>query len=105
MEQMRIRVSTDVLIQRADTAQQKIQDVKSRFEKIADIVKKSKNYWEGDANEAHCREFRDYKNDIDEALARFTENIIDLKKIANVYHEAEVSVEEVNDNLPMDIIV
>jgi len=105
MEQMRVRVSTDILVQRADAAQQKIQDVKTRFDKIADIVKRSRNYWEGDANDAHRREFQDYKDDIDEALVRFTENIADLRKIANVYHEAEAAVEEVSEALPVDVIV
>lgn len=105
MEQMRIRVSTEVLVQRADAAQQKIQDVKARFEKIGEIVMNSRNYWEGSANDAHRREFQEYRGDIEEALARFTENVTDLRKIANVYHEAEVNVGDLNDDLPIDVIV
>lgn len=105
MEQVRIRVETSVLEERADFAEQKIQCVQSHFEKIDQIVKNSKNYWEGDANDAHIREFQEYQDDIDEILARFRENVTDLRKIAGVYQEAEKAAAEISSDLPMDVII
>jgi len=105
MEQMRIRVATQVLAERADSAQQKILDVRNRFERMKEVVQNSRGYWEGDANEAHRREFQEYQDDIQEALSRFMENVTDLRKIANIYQEAESEVQNISQDLPLDVIV
>ena len=105
MEQMRIRVATQVLAERADSAWQKIQDVRNCFERMEEIVQNSRGYWEGDANEAHCREFQEYQDDIQKALARFMENVTDLRKIANIYQEAENEVQNISQDLPLDVII
>lgn len=78
MEQIQIRVSTDVLAQRANAAEQKIRQVRQKFEKIRRITERSRSYWEGDANEAHRREYSEYIDEIEETLARFEENVTDL---------------------------
>ncbi len=105
MEQMRIRVATPVLAERADSAQQKILDVRNRFERMREVVQNSRSYWEGDANEAHRREFEEYQEDVQEALARFMENVTDLRKIANIYQEAESEVHNISQDLPLDVII
>lgn len=105
MEQIRIKVATNVLAERANSAEQKINDVRTRFERMSQIVQNSRNYWEGDANNAHRREFQEYWDDIEEALARFMENVTDLRKIANIYQEAENETENLSQNLPWDVIV
>lgn len=105
MEQIRIRVATSALEERANATEQRIKDVRSRFERMGQIVQNSRNYWEGEANEAHRREFQEYQDDIEEALARFMENVTDLRKIANVYQEAESETENLSQDLPLDVII
>lgn len=105
MEQIQIKVSTEVLARRADAAEQKIRQVQQKFEKIGQITERSRSYWEGDANEAHRREYSEYIDDIEEALARFQENVTDLRKIANIYQEAETASGEISGDLPLDVII
>ena len=105
MEQMRIRVATPILAERTDSAEQKINDIRNRFERMRQVVQNSGSYWEGDANEAHRREFQEYQDSIQEALARFTENVTDLRKIANIYQEAENEVQNISQDLPLDVII
>lgn len=105
MGQIQIRVSTDVLAQRANAVEQKIRQVRQKFEKIGQITERSRSYWEGNANEAHRREYKEYIDEIEEALARFQENVSDLRKIGNIYQDAEAESEEISQDLPLDVII
>lgn len=105
MEEMRIKVETAELETRAEAAEQKIQSVRSRFEKIQQTVAKSRAYWEGDANDAHRREYQEYQDEIEEALSRFQENVTDLRRIAGIYQEAVTATEQLGMDLPMDVII
>lgn len=105
MEQIRIKVRTDVLERQANAAEKKIKQVRSRFERIGTIVRNSGSYWEGDANNAHRREFQEYQDEIEEALRRFCENIADLRKMANIYHSAQEEAYHYSQDLPADVIV
>ncbi|WP_418752146.1 WXG100 family type VII secretion target [Frisingicoccus sp.] len=105
MDSMQIRVSTEVLEMRANAAEEKINDVRKRFGRIAEIVHSSSGYWEGEANDAHRREYQEYQSEIEEALARFQENVTDLRKIAGIYRETEADTTSFSGDLPMDVII
>lgn len=105
MEQIRIKVETAVLEARADAVEQKIKNVRQRFDKIGETVANSRSYWEGDANDAHRREYQEYQDEIAEALSRFQENVTDLRRIAGIYREADQAANELNHDLPADIIL
>lgn len=105
MEQMRITVETEVLEVRADSVEQQILKMRERFQNIGDIVYSSRSYWEGDANDAHCREFAEYQDEIEDVLARFMENVTDLRQIAGIYRQTEAQVESLAEDLPMDILL
>lgn len=104
MDKMRIKVETSILEARADAAEQKIQAVRNRFDRIGENVANSRSYWEGDAGDAHRREFQEYRDDIEEALSRFGENVADLRKIAGIYKEAKTATEQFGQDLPMNVI-
>ena len=105
MEQIRIKVDTDTLALRADAAEKKIRDLRERFDRIEQIVQNSVSYWEGDGNDAHRREYREYQDDISEMLKRFQENITDLRSIAGIYREAQENATELGNDLPADVIL
>lgn len=105
MDQIQIRVSTEVLETRANAAEEKINDVRKRFERIAEIVNNSTGYWEGEANDAHRREYQEYQSEIEEALLRFQENVTDLRQIAGIYREAESETTSFSGDLPVDVIL
>lgn len=105
MEQMRIKVETAVLRARADAAEQRINAVRKSFGTIAETVMQSRRYWEGEANDAHRKEYQEYQNEIEEALSRFQENITDLRKIAGIYQETVTETERLQQDLPADVIL
>ena len=105
MDGITIKVDTSVLEARADVAEKQIQNVRNHFESIAQIVNRSTSYWEGDANDAHRREYGEYQDDIEECLARFQENVDDLRKIAGIYKENEQVNTEFSHELPDNLIV
>ncbi len=105
MEQIRIKVDTATLEIRANAAENKIIALRRRFDRIEQIVQNSTVYWEGKGNEAHRREFREYQDDMSEALKRFQENVTDLRRIAGIYREGQETATELGQDLPGDVIL
>lgn len=105
MEGMQIRVAPEILAQRADAAERKIKDVRQRFEQIHQIVNRSQNYWEGNANQAHRREYQEYLDEIEKVLLHFEENVTDLRKIGGIYKAVETVTTETSHDLPRDVII
>ncbi len=105
MDQARILVSESVMEARASDAEQCIRKVKQNFEKIAGIVSGSASYWNGSAGDAHRREFQEYRDETNEAIARLSENVTDLRKMAGIYREAQSQAEQLSRDLPADIVL
>ncbi len=105
MDGITIKVKTDVLEARAEGARKQIQKVENYFDSIGEMVNRSASYWEGQAGEAHRREYTEYLEEIKESLARFKENIIDLQKIAGIYRQNEQVATEIGSRLPADLII
>lgn len=105
MDEIRIKVNTALLEEKAGNAEKKINLVRNKFANIEQSVRQSVSYWEGDANEAHRREYEEYKEEIETALARFQENVDDLRRIAGVYDKAAADAENLSGDLPVDVIL
>lgn len=105
MGEIRIKVNTSVLEEKAGLAEEKIREVRERFERIKGYVDSSRQYWEGEAGDAHRREYQDYQDEIAEALARFQENVTDLRQIAGIYRDVQTEAESFSKDLPVDVIV
>lgn len=105
MDEITIKVNTAVLEARAEGAEKQIRTVENRFEEIGEIVNRSVSYWEGEAGDAHRREYAEYLEDVKESLARFRENVTDLRKIAGIYRENEQANTETSNELPTDVII
>ena len=102
MEEVRMKVNTEVLKERSDAARHKIKTIQKRFQRMEQMVCNSKRYWEGEANQAHCREFLEYQQEIDEILKRFIGHIVDLEKIAHVYENTENEI--IKLDLPQNVL-
>lgn len=105
MDGITIKVNTAVLEARAEGAQKQIQKVENDFDSIGELVNHSASYWEGEAGEAHRREYAEYLEEVKESLLRFQENITDLRKIAGIYRENEQANTETSNELPADVII
>ncbi len=105
MDEITIKVNTAVLEARAEGAEKKIRTVENCFEEIGEIVNRSVSYWEGEAGDAHRREYAEYLEVVKESLTRFQENVTDLRKIAGIYRENEQANTETSNELPADVII
>lgn len=103
--QVEIKVTTEELVNKADSVTTYIGKVSSSFDKIAELMKKTENYWIGDAGDLHRKIYNDEKANIEEMFRRLKEHPQDLKAIAGVYTEAEKAIVNIANELPGDLIV
>ena len=101
---IRLRVSTEVLIEKADGIQSSTEKIRSMWEQLAEIVRSSTAYWEGSSSERHQAYLDLVKEDVDHILRRMKEHPSDLLKMAGIYEEAETSVTEMVSPLKSDVI-
>lgn len=105
MENIRIKVSQQALIEGADEVCSTVEDIKNRFSTIEAAVNRSSGYWKGDAAESHRAAYQEMKGTVDEILAKLTEHTTDLKTMAQGYANAEKEVAEYANALPSDVIL
>ena len=99
-----IKVSTDVLNNKAVEAAKEIEGVKRDFDTLKQTVKSSSSYWIGEAGDLHRRLFEDQSDDIDEIIKRLSEHPADLQQIAGVYASTEAEVQAISGELPTDVL-
>lgn len=101
-----IKVSTEELLAKAGSVSQRIGEVKRSFQRMTNIVKGSRQYWQGEAGDIHRKTFSDKEEILQEILRRFAEHSNDLIEMANNYQGAETAIEEQFVlELPNDVIV
>lgn len=100
-----LTVDPEVMRQKAATVEGKIREMKSAFEELGTTVDKTKNYWIGEAGDAHRTYFTDRKPEIEEIFQRLSEHVRDLNQMASVYSGTEQEVKELSEGLPSDVIV
>lgn len=100
-----IKVSTEVMIAKAQDVDKRIGAVRQQFLEMGEIVKHSSAYWNGDAAEQHRKSFREKEPVLTEILQRFQEHSTDLKEMAGNYGQTEEKLEEeLNLELPDSVI-
>lgn len=103
--EVQIKVKTEELVAKADSVTNYIGKVSTSFESIAAIIKRTENYWIGDAGDLHRKIYNDEKANIEEMFRKMKEHPKDLKAIAGVYTEAENTITNIANELPGDLIV
>lgn len=89
-----IKVSTEVMIAKAQDVDKRISAVRQQFQEMGELVKRSTAYWNGDAGELHRSTFQEKEPVLTEILQRFQEHSIDLKEMAGNYGQTEETLEE-----------
>ena len=64
-------------------------DMKKRFNEMADIISRTKNYWTGEAADKHRKLYSDQKGDVDKMISRLLEHPVDLGLISAEYIKVE----------------
>ena len=102
MENVTIRVRPEILIAKAGELKREVSGMEGDFNQIRELVR---NYWLGDAGEAHRHAFELDYEEIEKILRRLNEHPRDLESIALTYMGVEQEVKEVAGSLPGDVII
>lgn len=84
-----LRVTPEVLEQRADDFWKVIGRIDNHFKRIDSISQKTQGYWKGEAGEEDRRSFSAMKDEVNAILRRLDEHPSDLLKMAGIYRSAE----------------
>lgn len=105
MSSLVLRVTPKILEDKAEEFRALVQDIQRRFNRIENISKKTKGYWEGEAGDCDRTGYASYQDDINFIVRRLLEHPDDLLTMAGIYREAEQDVAELNSQLKTDEIV
>lgn len=99
-----IIVSTDVLVAKAQSVTQSINNMSNCFDELETVINRTGYYWIGEAGDMHRKLYQEQKDDVAEMMKRLKEHPKDLITIAQNYAEVEKSVTEVANMLSGDVI-
>lgn len=100
-----IKVSTDVMIQQAETIKSGVDEIRNRFRSVTTQVRGSRNFWQGDASDLHMERFEVVKEQMEELVGILRGYPDELLRMANLYDESERRATEDASSLPMDVFV
>ena len=102
--EVRVKVSTEVLRDKAQNVTNSIKNMGNCFSELESIINRTVYYWIGDAAEQHRRIYREQRESIDEMMKRLKEHPQDLLTISQNYDLAEKQTAEMINRLPGNII-
>lgn len=105
MADFALRVTPEVLRQKAGEFTDVIKDIQQRFRRVEEIAAKTKGYWLGEAGTRDRESYASYQEDIQYIIRRLEEHPRDLLAMAGIYSEAEQAVAETNARLQTNLIV
>lgn len=100
-----IKVTPEELYAKSDDIRHSTESMNKRFQNMKNIVKRSSSYWEGEAKNSYVSVYESFQEEIQETIARLTEHVEDLNKMAGVYQSAEKEAQEIAASLPDDVII
>ena len=98
-----LRVDTNVLKDQSNLVLNDVKNIERHWKSICKLVESTRNYWEGEASDAHVKIFRDIEPDVEKVLKRLNDNPVKLQMEAGVYEATEKEVASVGNSLPDDI--
>ena len=100
-----LKVEPSNLKDKATSVQKSIQEVKTLFAQIENVVNSTKSIWVGEAGDMHRKTYEASKDKINEMIRRLEEHPVDLMKMAGVYDTAENEAKAVSQAQRGDVIV
>lgn len=99
-----LKVSPDALVAKSGEISEQIADAERNWNKMKNLVKNTKLYWQGEASDVHQKSFSQLEGDGDQVLQRLKEHPEDLLKMADLYSETERQAQSIASSLPQDVI-
>jgi len=100
-----IRVSTEVLVDKAQQVLGCITNMNNIFSQIESMISRTNYYWIGEAGDLHRKLYIKQKDTIEEMMRRLREHPRDLQAIAQNYVRSENEIESMANELPGNVIV
>lgn len=102
---MRIRVSTEKMIEAAGMTVSSIDRIEDEFGEIEGTVRASSYYWEGKGHSSYMDSFNKRNEKIRDNIEWFRSDFVKLEKMAGIYQTTEEAVTESTEALPRDVII
>lgn len=100
-----LTTNPDVMLAKATSVQRRIREMQTAFRELESTVNKTRQYWIGEAGDAHRDYYDEHKKDVEEVFMRLSEDVTDLREMARVYATTESEVTDLAEDLPSDVIV
>lgn len=100
-----LNTNPEIMLLKATSVQEKIRQMQMAFQELEVTINKTKQYWLGEAGDAHREYYNEKKEVVREIFARLSEDVTDLREMAMVYSGAEAEAKEISGDLPSDVIV
>lgn len=102
--EIRIRVTPQVLKEKAGEVERNIAAVSDGFDKMNQVMKKTAWYWLGAAGDTHRKKYEEQNNKVVEEIVALKDFPQMLLRMAGVYEEAERENVEQSAGLHMGIM-
>lgn len=100
-----LRVTPEVLQQKAGEFTNIVNTIQRHFNQVEDIASRTKGYWQGEAGTQDRESYASYKEDIQFIIRRLEEHPTDMLTMAGIYSDVEQRVMETNAVLQTNLIV
>lgn len=104
MSDIKLKVTPDELAGKASEITSIITKISRQYNILKTTSEASAGYWEGDAADNFRKYVRSIDEDMRTVISRLSEHPTDLLKMAGVYSQNEIKIQEQIDTLPTDVI-
>lgn len=105
MASFTLKVTPEVLEQKADEFWSTINKIDRHFQQIGELSERTRGYWRGEAGDVDRGGYDAFKEDIADILHRLDEHPSDLLRMAGIYKQAERENRIISEQLKTDTIV
>ena len=104
MSDIVLKVSPEEMKKKAGKIQSQLNTIKKDWNRIDEIMQKTRSYWEGDASVKHKNHKSMLEDDLSYVLKRLQEHPEDLLKMAGIYEQSTENAKKIANSLPKDVI-
>ena len=104
MDDIIIKVDTDVLRKVSGNAKEKIQNAKRAFEDMETLIRRTADYWEGQGHDSMQNAYQMRSDDYQRIFMGLEDHVNNLLQIAGVYETGENKITQAAGALPADVI-
>lgn len=100
-----LRVSPEVLVEKAETVLKDILDLKQAFERVEQKIDGTNSYWNGEAGEQYRQIYNEQREDIRMITNKLQATPTKLREIGRSYMGTEKEAQEMSETLSGNVIV